>query len=260
MEHMKKLFFLLVLFVINLEGIFAFHTTNRIACAAFLLFVVFTRTWELVHCALLLLLMSLSGMILPLVKSNYFAVQFLGFAPFLISTAIIVPFQLTRTALSWVKIGKFDRIATMLLGLTGVLSGAALLVWAHWTDYLGFGVQLVQGVSHYPKWFMVLIGIPFFAVVNAFAEEVVYRGVLQEALMHVFRSVYVILALQASAFAAAHFAMGFPNGSVGYGMVVVYGLMLGYLRVRTAGMFAPYLAHVIADLTIGYYLCAQVLS
>jgi hypothetical protein len=37
-------------------------------------------------------------------------------------------------------------------------------------------------------------------------------------------------------------------------MVLVYGIALGYLRKRGNGMLAPYITHVIADLTIGYFL------
>ena len=94
---------------------------------------------------------------------------------------------------------------------------------------------------------------------NAFAEEVVYRGVMQEALSRVFKQKSIVLVLQASTFAAIHFAVGFPNGFLGYLMVFVYGFVLGYLRVRTNGMLAPYLAHVIADLAIGYFLCLHAL-
>ena len=65
--------------------------------------------------------------------------------------------------------------------------------------------------------------------------------------------------LQAGAFAAVHFGVGFPNGLFGYAMVLVYGLALGLLRHRTKGMLAPYLAHVIADLTIGYFLVLKFL-
>ena len=68
-------------------------------------------------------------------------------------------------------------------------------------------------------------------------------------------SAICVVTLQASAFAAAHVLLGFPNGRLGYLMVFVYGTMLGYLRVRSKGMLAPYLTHVLADLTIGYFLC-----
>lgn len=185
------------------------------------------------------------------------AVPFL--VPFIISTLLILPFSRTRPTLAWAKTGKIDRISVLLLFITGVISTGTLIVWALWTDNLGIGIQMVKEFSQYPQWLILIIGIPLFAIINAFAEEVVYRGVMQEALARVFSQKYLVLILQASAFAAVHFAVGFPNGSFGYLMVFVYGLVLGYLRLRTNGMLAPYLAHLIADLTIGYFLCLHVL-
>ncbi|MGE0631753.1 MAG: hypothetical protein AB7O96_05070 [Pseudobdellovibrionaceae bacterium] len=42
-------------------------------------------------------------------------------------------------------------------------------------------------------------------------------------------------------------------------MVFGYGIALGYLRYRTNGMLAPYIAHVIADLTIATFLVLRFL-
>ena len=150
-----------------------------------------------------------------------------------------------------------DRITILLLCVTGICSTIALLLWANMTDNLGYGLKMAQGIAHYPAALVFSIGVPIFALLNACAEEIVYRGVFQEALVHVFKSP-VAITLQATAFAAIHYAAGFPNGIAGYGMVFVYGIMLGYLRGRSGGMLAPYLAHVLADLVIGYYLCFQV--
>ncbi len=111
-----------------------------------------------------------------------------------------------------------------------------------------------QAFLTYPLWIVLALAIPAFAFVNAFAEEVVYRGILQESLSNTFAAQPLVFLLQGSAFAAIHFASGFPNGFMGYGMVLIYGLMLGYLRWRTKGILAPYIAHVVADLCIGYFL------
>ena len=105
---------------------------------------------------------------------------------------------------------------------------------------------MMASLAVYPNWAIVVVGIPALVLVNAFAEEVVYRGVLQEALHHVIGMAIRVVTLQASAFAAAHVLLGFPNGRLGYLMVFVYGTMLGYLRVRSKGMLAPYLTHVLA--------------
>ena len=54
--------------------------------------------------------------------------------------------------------------------------------------------------------------------------------------------------------AALHYAAGFPNGTVGYAMVLVWGMALGWLRRRTRGLLAAYAVHVGADLVIALYL------
>ncbi len=109
--------------------------------------------------------------------------------------------------------------------------------------------------SQYPKWLIFGLGIPIFALANAFAEEAIFRGITQTALMQAFGHSYTAVILQASAFAAFHFVSGFPNGYVGCIMTFFYGIMLGYLRERSQGLLAPYSAHFVADLAIGYYLC-----
>lgn len=118
---------------------------------------------------------------------------------------------------------------------------------------------MVQGFSRFPKSLIFGLGVPLFALVNAFAEEVIFRGIMQGALSRAFRRQCLVVILQASAFAAFHFAGGFPNGYIGYLMTFIYGLMLGYLRERSQGLLAPFSAHVMADLAIGYFLCIYAL-
>jgi membrane protease YdiL (CAAX protease family) len=113
---------------------------------------------------------------------------------------------------------------------------------------------MMEALIHYPGWQIIGIGIPIFALVNAFTEEVIYRGVLQESLYITFNSNTFAIVFQASMFVAIHVAVGFPNGLLGYLMVFVYGSMLGFLRIRTKGMLAPYLTHIFSDLMIGYIL------
>jgi len=132
-------------------------------------------------------------------------------------------------------------------------------IWAFWTDHLGIGAQMILQFKAFPRWHVLGAGIPLFALINAFSEEVVYRGVLQEALFATLRKTSLAVLLQADAFAMEHFAVGFPNGYWGYAMVLVYGGMLGYLRVRTRGMLAPFLAHVVADLVIADFLFFKLL-
>lgn len=239
---------------LNLAGVAGWYPLNILICVFVLGIVLVGTTWELVHCGLFFALMGVSGIVLAWLRLPVFWLIFL--LPLIIATLVILPFKATRQALRWLRIGTVDRLSWILLGVTGILSVVALLVWAYWTDNLGIGIKNMQAFSQYPFWLVVGGVVPIFALVNAMLEEIVYRGILQEGLMHVLTNNVLILVLQASAFAAMHFASGFPNGVMGYVMVFTWGTMLGYLRIRTNGMLIPYLAHVIADLVIGYTLYA----
>jgi len=67
----------------------------------------------------------------------------------------------------------------------------------------------------------------------------------------------VSIFLQAWLFGAMHYLQGFPNGGWGLVMAAVYGLMLGWLRRRSQGMLAPWLAHICADMVIFAILAAS---
>jgi membrane protease YdiL (CAAX protease family) len=85
---------------------------------------------------------------------------------------------------------------------------------------------------------------------NALVEEIVLRGVLLHALAGTFGSRHAVVRLQAAAFAVFHFAAGFPNGWTGCAMTLVYGAALGYLKRWAGGLPAPWVCHLLADLTI----------
>lgn len=85
---------------------------------------------------------------------------------------------------------------------------------------------------------------------NAAVEEIAYRGVLLSALRSTFDSNVVALIGQAVAFGTLHFHVGFPRGAIGVALAVVYGGMMGILRLRSNGMLAPWAAHVVTDITI----------
>lgn len=174
--------------------------------------------------------------------------------PLLVSSLIAAAWSSTRQTLGWMRRGQVDANMWALIGLTGVVSAAALIAWAVWTDNLGIGERMIAGAAQIPLVALVFLGIPIFAFLNAITEEAIFRGVLLTALMESSKSPWLAIMVQASAFAALHYEMGFPNGLIGYAMVFSYGLVLGYLRRRTGGLMAPIVAHILADLVIGYIL------
>lgn len=229
------------------------YSAVRWGAGLFLAAVVIRRDWELLPAALLLFLLFQGNTWLPEKLTSLPTAPFL--IPFLLTVLFCLPFPWFRAAFAWLRKGEPDQVTWLLTGLTSLLSALALILWALWTDYLGIASQMLSTFREVPFWFMVLVAIPGFALLNAFAEEVVYRGVIQDALGKRFgNGLPLVLGAQASAFAAAHYASGFPNGKLGYLMTFAYALVLGYLRERSNGMLAPYVAHVAADLVIGLTL------
>jgi membrane protease YdiL (CAAX protease family) len=176
--------------------------------------------------------------------------------PLLISSLVMAAIPATRRTLSWLRLGQVDARLWGLVGVTGLASAAALILWAGWTDNLGIGAQMIADFDQVPFAVLALLGIPLFALVNAFTEEAIFRGAMLTALTASSDSAWLAVVVQAAAFASLHYEMGFPNGAIGYGMAFVCALVLGYLRLRTDGLLAPVSAHVIADVTIGFILVA----
>ncbi len=246
---------LLTVIIMNVSGFVPLGSVGLVASGCLLAAAVVFRDYEVISAVLLSFLVGFLPLLLPKTLFEVPATGFLLPFSFTATVLLLLPFTWGRASFSWVRIGKSDGVTRALVLLTSILASLALIGWAFWTDNLGDGEKMMASLAVYPNWAIVVVGIPALALVNAFAEEVVYRGVLQEALHHVIGSAICVVTLQASAFAAAHVLLGFPNGRLGYLMVFVYGTMLGYLRVRSKGMLAPYLTHVLADLTIGYFLC-----
>ena len=88
-----------------------------------------------------------------------------------------------------------------------------------------------------------------FSFLNALLEEIIFRGILLDALDSQIGLRWALL-VQAVVFGTGHMLGGYPPGVVGAVLAAIYGLMLVMLRVHSRGLAAPYLAHVVADATI----------
>lgn len=134
--------------------------------------------------------------------------------------------------------------AWMVAGLV-VSSGSVLVMFSRLAPpRLGDGASLLTGLT---PWSLVAAGAAF-AVVNAFVEEVLFRGAVLYHLGRVLGSGPAVL-VQALAFGMLHLN-GYPYGLVGAALASVYGVMLGALRVWSGGLLAPWIAHVCADVVI----------
>lgn len=247
-----QLIILISIVAININTLVNINYIHTALGSILFLAAMLSSSWNILQFAVLLLFMGLTTCI-PSVIWDVPAMVML--IPFLLSTAIIFIFPKAKIALTWLKCGRIDRLSLTLMIVTALVAACALIIWGFWTNNLGVGLQATKALSAYPYWLILGIFIPAFALINAFAEEAVYRGVTQEALNYIFNNRYILaIVLQASTFAAAHVAYGFPNGKLGYLMTFSYGSILGYLRYRTNGILASYLTHIVADLVIGYFL------
>ncbi|MFC8920243.1 CPBP family intramembrane glutamic endopeptidase [Streptomyces sp. NPDC057116] len=105
--------------------------------------------------------------------------------------------------------------------------GTADMEWAGWSSFLA-GLAMVCAL------------VPF----QAAAEEYAFRGWLLQAVGAWCRSAWVAVVPQALLFAAAH-GWGTPWG---FADLVVFGLVAGWLSVRTGGIEAAVALHVLNNL------------
>ena len=93
-----------------------------------------------------------------------------------------------------------------------------------------------------------VVGGAIFSVCNAILEEIVFRGVLFDA-VRAARGLPTALIVTSVAFGIGHYG-GYPPGAAGGVLAGIYALALGILRVHSGGLGASIVAHVFADATI----------
>ena len=152
-----------------------------------------------------------------------------------------------RGTATWARWGSFHRDVRLLSAAGCLVAAVALLSW-----YL----LLRPNVANIVKAFvpdlplgLLIVGGLIFSMVNAAVEEGAYRGVILHALDTSLGPGFAALLLQALAFGAVHIG-GFPRGWLGVGLACIYGLFMGFIRRRSGGMFAPWIAHVFTDVVI----------
>jgi membrane protease YdiL (CAAX protease family) len=160
---------------------------------------------------------------------------------------IVVAVRPLRHSVNWMRRGSIDLTVGGLTAATIVVASAALVLWYRFipsrSDLSDLGGQI-------PNWdlpYLLLAGVGF-SVLNALLEEIIFRGVLYEALVEDYGPLLAVC-IQGGIFGFVH-AHGFPRGVVGIVLASIYGLMLGFLRQRSGGLLAPFLAHIFADATI----------
>lgn len=167
--------------------------------------------------------------------------------PFLVYILIVLFVPALRKSATWFNRGRFDRKS--LLASLGVLvfSLPALLIWA---IVSGNNIENYIYLFH-PRILLIelLIFAFLFALISAVTQEIVFRGIFQDALGAAFGPGLYALLVQAIVFGIIH-SMGIPSGIAGVIMAFTYGCMLGILRNLSGGLLLPVIVHFITDLFI----------
>lgn len=206
----------------------------------------FFRRRDLFGPTLFFLLLNL-GMLIPWGGPAWLYRCLAALAVYLLLSYVVPPFRRYRF---WVVPGRIDRMSVVLVFIFSLVSGLALVSWVYFLkpDLSDFTGQLPQ-VS-LP---LLVIGVAFFFIGNAVAEECIFRGIFWDGLQNCFQEIIWVLVIQALYFGVAHY-QGFPRGLIGIIMACIYGIFTGVLRIRDKGLLSPVLAHVCADWTIGFLL------
>jgi membrane protease YdiL (CAAX protease family) len=163
-------------------------------------------------------------------------------AAYLTLVALLSPL---RRTFSWFRLGRCDLVTSVAAIAIVVLSSCVLVLYdvVFNPDLRSLGAALpVQALGG------VLMAGLVFAVLNATLEELVFRGVLLDALEAQWGPLVAVL-LTAAVFGLGHLS-GYPPGPSGAVLAGLYGVLLGWLRVRTGGLLLPIMAHIVADAAI----------
>jgi len=169
----------------------------------------------------------------------------LWLVPLLAYTALvaIVP-PLRATFRPW----RFGRVSTSTVAATIIIAVGSCVV------LVAFHFLTHPDVSAYRSFLpisalggVLAVGV-LFSVFNALFEELVFRGVLFDAVESQW-GVWVAVVATAFLFGYGHMR-GYPPGPLGAFLAGIYGLCLGWLRVFSGGIGLPVMAHIAADTTI----------
>lgn len=147
------------------------------------------------------------------------------------------------------NIGRVDGWGLALASALALITPLALVSWSRWVKGDHGSVQELLSPVLRPSLVLPIAGV------NAFAEEIEFRIFLQGALLAgpaagSYPWVAVAVLLQATYFAVLHYRIGFPSGRVGFVLVFLWALALGFLRWWVGGLGLVLLLHIQADVLI----------
>src|SRR6266481_311265 len=166
--------------------------------------------------------------------------------PVLLYWALVQSFRPLRLTVGWLRMGHPTLPMWIAAATVAVGSAVSLLLWFKLARP---DVMSLAGLI--PMWAparLVLLGVGF-ALFNATWEEMIWRGVVFDALERTRLPTGTVVLMQAVSFGVIHLH-GFPSGSVGILLASAYGAVLGVLRAQTGGLLVPFVTHAVTDCSI----------
>lgn len=148
------------------------------------------------------------------------------------------------------RIGDINRRTVSTAAAVALLSCGALWLWLEW---MAPDLSIPRSLLPSANAGVMALALAGFAVLNALIEELIFRGLVQEAFLTSF-PVAVAVGAQGALFALAHAIGGVPDGPTGVVLTFIYGTALGALRQWSKGLAVPLGVHVVTDLFIGVVL------
>jgi len=196
--------------------------------------------WHALH-GLLFFALLIAGTFVPVLRTW----PALWIAPLAAYAALVSMIRPLRASYRPWGLGRITRPGILAaLGIAAV-SCSALAVFDYFfhPDVHAFAAYLP--VTTLPT--VLALGV-LFAIVNALCEEVIFRGILFDAIESQWGVRGAVIGT-AFLFGYGHLR-GYPPGPLGAVMAGLYGLCLGWLRVFSGGLALPVLVHITADATI----------
>ena len=197
--------------------------------------------WNAVHLGILLCLLTVFSVI-P-VTGRW---PWIFLIPVVFYWALVQSFRPLRLAAASLRVGHPTLPMWIAAAVVAVGSAMSLLLWFKLARP---DVKSLAGLI--PPWSLgrlALLGLGF-ALFNAAVEEMIWRGVIFNALEQARLPTIPVVLMQAVSFGVVHLH-GFPSGSVGIVLASVYGAILGLLRAQTRGLLVPFVTHAVTDFSI----------
>ena len=196
--------------------------------------------WRLVHGIAFVLLMGCNLLIPALRRWPW--VWLAPLATYFFIVACVPPL---RRSLGWVRLGRLSTAGVAVtLGIM-VLTTFTLVVFQTTAQP---DVRSFRAALPFEALGGIITAGVVFSLVNATLEEMVFRGVLFEALQSQWGA-WMTVTGTAVLFGLGHLH-GYPSGPAGTCLAAGFGLLTGGLRLWTGGLLLPIVAHISADATI----------